>query len=62
MSTKEQRLARAVTEILRAFEEDKAAAFIPGNRAEIDTHEDRLRALEAAMAALLSVLANGAHE
>ncbi len=45
-------------EVLASFEEDLEAARIPGNRPEADTHEDRLRALEAAMTAMLNALVN----
>ncbi len=58
MSTKEQRLAREAAEILRSLEEDLEAARIPGDRPDADTHEDRLRALEAAMSAMLHALAD----
>ena len=45
-------------EVLSSLDEDLAAARIPGNRPEVDTHEDRLRALEAAMTVMLNALVN----
>ncbi len=45
-------------EVLAAFEEDLEAARIPGNRPDADTHEDRIRALEAAMTVMLNALIN----
>ena len=43
-------------EVLASLEEDLQAAYIPGNRPENETHEDRLRALEAALKVALHAL------
>lgn len=45
-----------IKEIAVSLEDDLAAARIPGNRPEADTHEDRLRAIEAALTVLLHTL------
>jgi hypothetical protein len=55
-SSLDQDTQDALREVLASLEEDLQAAYIPGNRPENETHEDRLRALEAALKVALHAL------
>ena len=54
--TLDQDIKDELREVLASLEEDLQAAYIPGNRPENETHEDRLRALEAALKVALQAL------